>query len=269
MSSDTSTSNPPSELRPARTQRSIWRPEHEGGWWRSRWLRRVAAVAIFLGVLAALAWLVFPPLYHPNAQLVFLSGGNYRPFRAPPTAYAIEDFDALEPLKSLLTQRSAEPGPVLLTQMKSAAEMRRLSATLGELTPETSGVLIVYIDGHGVSEGGTAYLLCQNYDPSNPGPGRLPIDELLKQVGRSAAPVKLLILDAGRIESDPQAGMLINEFPRLLRQAVEQADDPTLWVLSSNTMFERSHVSECWNDPCSATSFPRVWKAPPTWTTTA
>ncbi len=258
MSVETSSSPPQPELqpspepsastegRPKRATRSIWRPEHGGSWWRSRWVRRIATTGLFAAIVAALVWLVFPPLYHPTAQMVFLTGGNYRPLRAPPAAFALDDFNALEPIGGLLTRQVPEDarGPVLLTQMKSAAEMRRLSAALAEVTPDSTGVLIVYVDGHGVSDGGAAYLLCQNYDPANPGPGRFALDDLLKQLERSPAPVKLLILDTGRIESDPQAGMMVNEFPRLLEQAVEQSGDPSLWVLTSNAMFERSHVSE-------------------------
>jgi hypothetical protein len=194
-------------------------------------------------MVATLIVLVFPPLYHPNAQLVFLTGADYHPLRAPPAAYALEDFGALESLDKVLDRHGAEPGPLLLGQMRSAGAMRTLSEDLSGSTPESAGALIVYVDGHGVSDNGTAYLLCRNYDPSNPVAGRYRLHDLLHQLSGSAAAVKLLILDTGRIEADPRMGMLINEFPRLLQQEVEQTGDQNLWVLTSNAILERSHVS--------------------------
>ena len=209
----------------------------------ARWFKRGLALALFLAAVAALVVLVFPPLYHPTAQVVFLTGLDYHPLRSPPADYAQEDSDALESLAPVLYKHGPEPGPILLSDMRSAAAMHGLSAELADATPAGAGVLVVYVDAHGVSDGGTAYLLCRNYDPANPTAGRYRLSELLRQVGESPAGLKLVILDSGRIESDPRMGMLVNEFPRLLEQEVHATGDESLWVLSSNAILERSHVS--------------------------
>jgi hypothetical protein len=228
----------------ARAGRSVWRPGREtAGWFRARRFKRGFALVLFLAAVVALLILVFPPLYHPNAQLVFLTGLDYHPLRAPPAEYAQEDSDALEKLAPVLYKHGAEPGPILLSEMRSASAMRGLPAALSEATPDGAGVLIVYIDGHGVSDNGTAYLLCRNFDPANPAAGRYRLSDLLRQVADSPAPLKLLILETGRIEADPRMGMLVNEFPRLLEQEVHATGNESLWVLTSNAILERSHVS--------------------------
>ena len=245
MATETKTNETAAEApKPARVGRSVWRPGAESaGWYRSRRFKRVLVLLLFLAMVAWLVVLVFPPLSHPNSQLVFLTGLDYHPLRAPPLAYAQEDSEALDALAPALDKHGPEPGPVLLSQLRSAAAMRTFPEAIGEATPAGSSVLVVYVEAHGVSENGTAYLLCRNYEPANPTAGRVRLRDVLQQIGDSSAAVKLLILDAGRIEADPRMGMLVNEFPRLLEQEVAASGDENLWVLTSNAVLERSHVS--------------------------
>src|SRR5579871_161106 len=89
--------------KPTRASRSVWRPSAAGrGWWRSRPVRRGLVALLLLAMVGGLLYLVFSPLAHPNAQLVFMTGGDYRPLKAPPAAFALEDYDALGPLRSAL-----------------------------------------------------------------------------------------------------------------------------------------------------------------------
>lgn len=229
--------------KPVKKGRSVWRPgPQSAGWWRSRRFKRLLVLLLFLAMVAWLVVLVFPPLSHPNSQLMFLTGLDYHALRAPPLAYAQEDSDALDAIAPAL-DKHPEPGPVMLNLMRSATAMRTFPEAIGDATPAGASVLIVYLDAHGVSDGGTPYLLCRNYEPANPTTGRVRLRDLLRQIGDSTAAVKLLILDAGRIESDPRMGMLVNEFPRLLQQEVAATGDDSLWVLTSNAILERSHVS--------------------------
>ena len=118
--------------------------------------------------------------------------------------------------------------------MKDPAAFKELGSSWADMPADRSGVLIVYVDGHGVSDDGVGYLLCRNFDPTNPTAGRVPIADLLHHLSEAPVGVKLLVLDAGRIPSDPRLGMLINAFPRILEQEVVKTDDRSLWVLSSN-----------------------------------
>ena len=199
-----------------------------------------------LALIAAFGWLVFRPLYHPNAQMAFMSGTDYHALQAPPATFALEDYEAMkgrDGLTPFLARQGSEIGPVAWKYMQSPATMVSLASAIADAVPDGNGVMMIYVDAHGVSDDGVPYLLCRNFDPANPAAGRYPLRDLLAQFSGSTASVKLLILDAGRIPCDPRLGMLVNEFPRLLQKEVERTGDPNLWVLSSNAAFQRSHVS--------------------------
>jgi hypothetical protein len=226
--------------------RSTWRSPPFAAWVRTRWVKRGLMTLTLLGLVAAFGWLVFRPLYHPNAQMAFLSGTDYHPLQAPPAAFALEDFEAMkgrDGITPFLARQGSEIGPLAWKYMQSPATMGSLGSAIADATPDGSGVMMIYVDAHGVSDDGVPYLLCRNFDPANPAAGRYPLRDLLAQFSASTASVKLLILDAGRIPCDPRLGMLVNEFPRLLGREVERTRDPKLWVLSSNAPFQRSHVS--------------------------
>ncbi len=222
---------------------SVWRAKPLFGFLRGRTVYRFVTTGLLLGLVALFGWLVFRPLYHPNARAAFLSGADYHVLRAPPAAFALEDADGLKPLASVLVSRGTDAPPAVLSSLSNPSAMRTLAADLTDLTPQSDGVLIVYVIAHGVSDDGTAYLLCRNFDPTNPSAGRVPLADFLKQVKETPAAVKLILLDAGRIPSDPRLGMLVNEFPRLLKREVRKTGDENLWVLSANASFQRSHVS--------------------------
>ena len=103
-------------------------------------------------------------------------------------------------------------------------------------------VLVVYLSAIGVSEDGTAYLLCRDYDLRDTEAGRYQATELLDQLRQSSAKTKLLVMDTGWILSDPRLGMLANEFPLLLANDIAGQDDPGLWVLLSCSALESPTV---------------------------
>ena len=106
--------------------------------------------------------------------------------------------------------------------------------------------LVLYICGHGVSESGEAYLLCTDVARKTAAGGRellrYPVNVVLEAVRDSPARLKLLILDATHLASDPWLGMFSNQFPRLLEEKLKALDDPRLWVLSAAGPLECSGV---------------------------
>ncbi len=226
--------------------RSTWRSTPLFGWIRTRWLKRGAMTLALLGLVAAFGWLVFRPLYHTNAQMAFMSGTDYHALQAPPATFALEDYEAMkgrDGISPFLAHQGANIGPLAWKSLQNPGRMGLLATAIADATPDGSGVMMIYVNAHGVSDDGVPYLLCRNFDPANPAAGRYPLRDLLAQFSGSTASVKLLILDAGRIPCDPRLGMLVNEFPRLLEREVARTGDPKLWVLSSNAEFQRSHVS--------------------------
>lgn len=227
--------------------RSTWRSPPLAAWVRTRQVGRGLVTLLFLGLVAVFAWLVFRPLYHPNAQLAFMSGTDYHALEAPPAPFAFEDFEAMKGrngVSPFLARLGGQTGPLVWRNLSSPGAMSGLAPQIADAVPDGNGVMMVYIDAHGVSDDGVPYLLCRNFDPANPAAGRYPLHDLLVQFRASSASVKLLILDSGRISCDPRLGMLVNEFPRLLKREVESTGDPNLWVLNSNAPFQRSHVSQ-------------------------
>ena len=69
------------------------------------------------------------------------------------------------------------------------------------------------------------------------------VETLIDQVRQSPAATKLILINAGTIDYDPGLGVLGNDFPRLLEQAVHQSKDPSLWVYCSHSSLQYSHVS--------------------------
>ncbi len=170
-------------------------------------------------------------------------------FTAPLVAYPLEDVDALRRIPNLHVY-SREPA---LTTAASIAqfgeEMRRF--TQGNHFDRKRGVLLIYLNAHGVSDGGQSFLLCSDFmRPGQEGhhdEGRYPLPELLQNLDQQQSPtaLTLLILDAGHLEDDPRIGMAVNEFPRLVEQQVKSLRDQPLWVLLSHSVFQTSHVDRC------------------------
>jgi hypothetical protein len=140
-----------------------------------------------------------------------------------------------------------------IAALASKAEMAQTGDGLRQLVDEylpqsnqQREVLLVYVSAHGVSRDGKGMLL----DGEDHRP--LELEKLLDAVRRHPASLKLLVLDSGWIESDPRRGMVVNEFPLLLKdlttpsggeRADQRAHDPRLWIINSNDFLQRSHVS--------------------------
>ncbi|HND52754.1 MAG TPA: caspase family protein, partial [Pirellulaceae bacterium] len=235
----------PSELRDS------WRlPEidHQRG--RGlRTLRRWGSVGVVTLLGVVYFYLLLSPFWHPRTHFATLSGVSYDAWQVRPLEFAQEDAAAVQqPLNSALLPKGRKPA-VALHVLRTPADVTRLTDSLTQLASTQSDVLILYLAAHGVAWDGEAFLLCQNFDPANAEAGRFPVATLLRQLAESSAGVKLLLLDAGRIDYEPRLGLVANDFPDMLTSAVERAGDSRLWVLSSHASMQRAHV-----DPARRTS---------------
>jgi hypothetical protein len=127
-----------------------------------------------------------------------------------------------------------------IVNCRRQTRFRRWPPTLNALKIRPQDVLVVYVSAHGVSEDGTPYFLCRDYDLQAPRRARYSLAQLLQEVSSCPARTKLLVLDTGWISSDPLLGMLVNEFPRLVIEQVRQWNDPGIWVLLSHGPGESS-----------------------------
>lgn len=239
----------PASDRPTALRESWRRPDLAGprGRWQRRW-RRWAIAAVAGVLVGTLAYLLFSPFWHPTTRLLEFSGGAYDAFQIPPLEFAAEDAAAI---RAPLTRAFPIPGQTPLVQthvLRSPDDVARLVAALDALPADSSDVVLIYLAAHGVARDGQAYLLCQSFTPSAAEQGSYPLAKLLRQLQLSPAGLKLLLLDHGRVDFDPRLGMIVNEFPRLLRDDVAALRDAqgrpesSVWVLAAHSPLEQSHV---------------------------
>ena len=202
-----------------------------------RWL----ALLVTLALLAGLAWLI-SLLFVPKLHVVAVAVPGYDLGKLPPIPFARET--ALGLAGDDAGDRAYGTNKVL--DLQDAGQFQALRSALQEQLPAARDKLLLYLCAHGVSVGGEPVLLCTDAlhrSGARMSEGRFAVSDLLKQVSDCKAALKVIVLDTGYLVADPGLGMIVNEFPRLLADEVRKSGDPTLWVLLSNGLYERSHVS--------------------------
>jgi len=200
-------------------------------------LRRAGIVVMTVGLLVVLFRFLFPPFFASQTHLFLVGTGNNATSHIPPIAFVAEDQEGLATIDIAAIHRPAGG-------WRSAGGCKELGKMLRGAGLRKADTALIYLAAHGVSQDGKAYLLCDDFDLRRPDSGRVSVDVLLDEVARSTDAVKVIVLNAGAMDYDSRLGIVVNEFPRLLEQAVAKTQDPTLWVYSSHSSLEYSHVSE-------------------------
>lgn len=205
----------------------------------SRWTARVTTSLLGLALVGVLAWTLWWWLFLPRVHVFGLAVVHYDALAVPPVPFAEEDVARLTsppPLGPKSNSRQALAG------LETSEGMATLATALRGVVPRGRDVVVLYLCGHGVSEGGKPLLLCSNYLPANDS-GRIELSEVLRQVSACPAKLKLILLDAGWLAADFRQGMIVNEFPRLVRAEVQRLGDGNLWLLASHGLLETSHAT--------------------------
>ncbi|HEV3343820.1 MAG TPA: hypothetical protein VG125_25830 [Pirellulales bacterium] len=208
----------------------------------ARRVRRVLGTLVGVGLLAWFAWLLWP---RPVATTYVLCAAvdDYDVLQAPPLAFAVEtiaDFEPLAKRSGISWEHKRD--------VKTAKALADLFAKdLPRSQPQNDDVVVVYVAAHGVSQsdgkdGAQAWLLGSDYGALRD-VGKLAIKDLLTDLHACKARAKLLVLDAGSVESDPALGMAVNEFPALVAEEVSRLPGDDVWVLLSHRLFEKSHAA--------------------------
>ena len=203
----------------------------------------MAFLAAMGALLIWLAALLVLPFLHPRTYLFFLAADSQQPLNGPVLDYVDRDWLALQAAGESLASRGSAIAPVRLENLKTKEEMSALGADLQASLGRSSDICILYVSAAGVCEDETAYLICSDFRLANAEKGRYDVAGLLDQIRDCDAAVKVLILDVGRIGYDPRLGAFTDKFSSLLRNRVQELDDPRLWVFTSNAAGEQSHVS--------------------------
>jgi hypothetical protein len=199
-----------------------------------RWLLSVLAMML-IGLFIWRIWLFFSP----SALVACLPVMDYKMLAVPPVPFCQNDSEAFK--RAGIECKD-------LRNLQTSDSMAALSESLRDIVSRPKDTLILYVSAHGVSLDGKGYLLCGVREDASGGlerdaVGRFEISSFLKQVQACPAGEKILVLDAGHLATEPHLGLLVNEFPKLLAQAVADTQDSHLWVLTANSLYETSHVS--------------------------
>lgn len=232
-----------------------WRQEGPSGGKAKAWLivRRATATLIALALVGGLAWIVLRPFFLPKTYLSFVAADDLAPLAAPPLKFVYEDLSGFARLQASLTPLSDDAPPLPFTRLARPELLEAELQAVAEAEVGPEDAVVLYIAAHGIvldrEDGPRAYLICSNFSPASPASqieqGLYPVDKLLRQIRDLPGGPKLLLLDAGQLETAPRAGMAINLFPEMLQQAMNDLEQPVaqLWVLTANSPGERSHVS--------------------------
>ena len=255
--------NTPTERQDRASRRGPWMREASSGFaWAVRRRIRIGVVAL-LGVASAslLSCYLFEPFQHSNSHLLLVSGERSVADGSPATLlsaesglllneservlpaadFVVEDFTAFQTLNSVFALRSVAGESAARGDIRELSDFRRLKSSLDDMTTGRQDVLMLFLAARPRVEDGDAS--CEwNVRPELAGAEYSRLVEVLRRLSDSTAAVKLLIVDAGRFERDPSRGMVLNEFPHLLRQAVQKTHDSRLWILSSNQPLEQISV---------------------------
>ena len=232
------------------TNRYAWRRESRGLRRLNaflRYLRFLGMLAFVCAGVACLTYLMRQPFGHPQVKFLFLTGadlsGNLDGYFAQPgIAYPAEELAGLTRVRQSIfgNESQAEIG---LKRWHSPSEINSLGLQLVESNLSSNDVAIIQIVAAGISSD-TEALLCWNFGRDSESASHLRVADLLQQITVSTKAHKLLIIDAGNVQSLPHEGMLLNDFSRLLEKSGRETRDEQLWVLCSHGPLETSHVIE-------------------------
>lgn len=207
-----------------------------------RWFRIVVWTGLTLLLAAGLTVLLFAPFYHPRTHLTLLTGDIVAidPTGSQPAAeYVADDLRSWLSLAEILHANLGESRrPLLIAGLREAEIRRSLADRWNAQAPGARDVLLVYVSAQGVAIDGQARLAAPGDNPE----GFL-ASNLLRQLRECRAETKLLLLDAGRVEYQPEHGLLENNFVACLQKEIAEQADPALWVLVSHRDGQRSHLT--------------------------
>ena len=228
-----------------------WRAAALADRWRWRRIRRIATSFLLAGLIVCLVILLSVPFLHPKTHLFVLAAAGNHPLAGPELDYLENDLEAFRQVGERLTSRGSVRGLTRLDNLRSREGMSGLNEDLRSRVTRSSDILILYvcsslaIPKDGIANGERPHLVCGDVQATmiDINEAAYSIEDLLDQVKECKASVKLLLMDVGRTDYDSRLGFLGNGISDRLRSIVKETGDRSLWVLTSNAGFERSHVA--------------------------
>jgi hypothetical protein len=225
-----------------------WRQEGVSGTRAKVWLsvRRLTAIAIALGLIGWLGYLMLSPLLLPKSYFAYWCTDELQPLVVPPIEYTGEDFAGFTKLENALTPLSAGSKALSYGRLMTPKVLQAELDALKSSAIQSDHPVIVAISAHGIVRDGKAYLICGNFtaaEGNNSLDGLFSVSKLVKQLAEVPGGIKLLLLDATRNDYAPRLGMIENTFADALKEDLSALKLPSVWVFNSTSPGERSHTS--------------------------
>ncbi len=203
-------------------------------------------VLLTLAVAATLFWISkWLPTSKPLAYFRVMYVPYYDKFDVQ-ARYSSIDIGRLE---SLLNSSDDDRAIFSAVKIQSNQVTNIFDQTRQELEKcKQHDVAIFYIAAHGICDNqGAPCLLTPDSGPHDSGSySSTELKPLLDQIHLLKVSNKLLLLDAGQLNTDFERGMAINGFLFALHQLIKtkEFNDEDLWVICSHSLFQISHLSE-------------------------
>lgn len=216
-------------------RRQSWRESRSNAKSGSRGLpRRVKAslwTAAAVLLLIALGWWLYTPKV-ARTHVYVLAAGDTANLSTPMIPWHAAPLDSIE-LPSLRNLDFSSR----VVESSSRSHLKDLAS----LKLAKRDRLVVYVSGHVVpsADHESAQLMCRDYDLDHPTAANVvPIRTILNMMIETDAGIKLLVVDSGRLNSDPRLGMLANDATDLLAKELRDLAASDVWVLTSNDSLE-------------------------------
>jgi hypothetical protein len=188
-------------------------------------------VLILVPVFVYMLW----PRRHGTVHLVAIPIWTQDPLAAESLPYAYEDARQLAQVPFVKFHSYA--------QLQHASGLATLGKQLRDWNLKPKSSLILYLGAHGITDGDQAALVCSDFlRTGSREQGTFPMRQVLDQLAACPAGLKLLILNAGRLDYDPRLGVVANDFPRLVEEELRGLPPQELWVMLPAGPFERPAV---------------------------
>ncbi len=197
-----------------------------------RWLFTVAGL-----VLIAVFAIFLIPRSRPQRHLVAIAIWASDPLTVEPQPFVREDLNALSQIPNV---HFVESGGV-----QDSRSFASLGSQLRDVVRPGDDLLTLYLAAHGLIQDEKAHIACSDFLRDSQS-GTFPVSRLLEQLAECPVKVKLLILDAGRLDFEPALGIAANGFPRLLAEELAEMPKQELWVLLSNAPLRRTAMAYPW-----------------------